>query len=226
MLKVSVIIPTLDELHTIESCLSHLEELEGVWEVIVADGGSSDGTDTAASQRARLVRSPRGRAVQMNQGAAHAGGDILLFLHADTRLPQTAIEAIQAALEEPRVVGGMFGKVPFHEHPLLTLSDYFVDWVQSRCVALLGDRAVFVRKDAFEAIGGYRPLEIMEDPDLGHRLQKLGRLTILKERVTTSARRFLQAGVVKTLHLMFWLCLLYQLGVPTEWLARFYRKVR
>ncbi|MCA9794736.1 MAG: TIGR04283 family arsenosugar biosynthesis glycosyltransferase [Candidatus Eremiobacteraeota bacterium] len=225
-MRLSIVVPVLQERSTLGQLLDHLGGLTGVHEVIVVDGGSSDGTRELAEGRARLVESTRGRARQMNAGAAVAEGDVLLFLHADTRLPAEAAAAIEAALVEPEVVGGMFSKVVFTEHPLLTISDRLVDWVQRRRPMLLGDRAIFVRRESFRAIGGYRPLEIMEDPDLGDRLAQVGRLSILEARVSTSARRFLKEGVPRTLWLMFWLCVFYQLGLPTAWLAGYYRATR
>ncbi|MGE0488144.1 MAG: TIGR04283 family arsenosugar biosynthesis glycosyltransferase [Vulcanimicrobiota bacterium] len=225
-MRLSIVVPVLDESSTLEQLLEHLEGLAGVHEVIVVDGGSKDGTPELALGRARLLASAPGRGQQMNAGAAEAAGDVLLFLHADTRLPPQASGAIQQALEDPTVVGGMFSKVAFTEHPLLTVSDQLVEWVQWWRPMLLGDRAIFVRRQSFERVGGYRRLEIMEDPDLGDRLAKVGRLTVLEARVTTSARRFLKAGVTRTLWLMFCLCALYQLGLPTGWLARYYRANR
>ena len=195
---VSIIIPTLDEAAHLPATLAAVRGAAGgvACEVIVADGGSTDGTVALARAAGCLViRSPRaGRAVQMNAGAARARGDIFLFLHADTRLPLGALGMVVAACGRPGVVGGGFARRYASRSPWLSLTCRLAA-VRNRWVGWhLGDQAMFVRRGAFEGIGGFRELDIFEDVDFSRRLRRTGVVVTLRPAVVSSARRFARRG--------------------------------
>jgi rSAM/selenodomain-associated transferase 2 len=223
---VSVIIPALNEAASIAAVLENVAGLSGDKEVIVADGGSTDGTVEIAASRARVVGSPRGRAVQMNAGAGAASGEVLLFLHADTILPPDALHAIERALSDSNVVGGRF-------RVTLDNPGWRYRWVgrninaRDRIVGgFTGDQAIFVRSEVFKAIGGYPLVPLMEDLAFGRRLRRSGKVARLPQYVTTSARRWEQGGVLRTVFRMGVLRTLYYLNCPPSWLERWYGDVR
>ncbi|MEJ1934253.1 TIGR04283 family arsenosugar biosynthesis glycosyltransferase, partial [Nostoc sp. NIES-2111] len=167
--------------------------------VIVVDGGSQDDTVAiAGSLGVKVISSSPGRAVQMNTGAALASGDILLFLHADTLLPVGFDEMIRAALQQPGVIAGAFALRINADLASLRLVEKGVYW-RSRLLQMpYGDQAIFMTKAVFQQVGGFPELPIMEDFELIRRLKRLGKITILRVPVITSARRWLQKGVFKT----------------------------
>lgn len=168
-------------------------------EVIVADGGSRDDTvDRAARAGARVVRAERGRARQLREGILAASGDVVLMLHADTRLPARWSEAVRRALSEPGVVGGAF-RLRFDERsPGLALVEWGA-WLRAALWRLpYGDQAIFVRRDVLEAVGGIPQVPVMEDVDLVQALKRRGRLALLPEPALTSARRYRERGALRT----------------------------
>jgi len=223
---VSVIVPALNEAAVIEETLRHAHQ-PGVGEIIVVDGGSTDATRALAHPLAELVLSaPRGRAAQMNAGAARARGDLLLFLHADTVVPVGFAAAVIAACGAPDVVGGRFDVNLAPASPLLWLTAELIN-LRSRLSRLAtGDQAIFVRRDVFERLGGYALIPLMEDLDFSRRLKRAGRIACLRQRVTTSARRWQQDGVVRTILLMWSLRALYFCGVSPARLQRMYANTR
>lgn len=220
----SIIVPVLDEAATIEAALDRLASLRRTGcDVVVADGGSRDGTpDIAARHCDRVVTAPRGRASQMNAGAAAARGDVLLFLHADTRLPHGAEAAITAALADPAAVWGRFDVTIEGRHPLLPVVAAMMN-LRSRLTGIAtGDQALFVRRDTFEAAGRFPDIPLMEDVALSARLRGMARPVCLRQRVTTSGRRWEKNGAVRTILLMWRLRLAYALGADPAALARRY----
>ena len=222
---VSVVVPVLDEAAALPALLDHLAALPGSFEVIVADGGSRDATRELASGHPlapRLVDAPRGRAHQMNAGAANATGDPIVFLHADTRLPQHAWRSLTTSPAD----GGNFavrfdGGDPFAR----ALGGWYA--LQRRLGVYYGDSAIWLRRHAFDALGGYRPLPVMEDYELVRRLEKGGFATAcLPGPALTSARRWRALGIPRTL--LSWVVIrwLFVAGVAPERLARLYRRVR
>jgi rSAM/selenodomain-associated transferase 2 len=226
--RISVIIPTLNEARAIDATLAQFETLPGDWEVIVADSGSTDGTQAivAGYPATRLVDARRGRGAGMNGGAATAAGDILLFLHADTRLPQDAYTLITQTLADLRISATAFHlrlDRPEWRFQLVWLAGRIRLPVQR---TFFGDQAIAVRRSDFERIGGYREALLMEDVDLSRRLRRLGKLRVLPAEVITSARRFERHGVIRTLAFMTGLQIAYALRVPADRLARWYGAVR
>jgi len=224
--RVSVIVPTLNEAAVVATTLAQARQ-PGVHEVIVVDGGSTDATRTVADPLADVVLSaPRGRAAQMNAGAARATGDILLFLHADTTVPPGFAQVVITACGHPGVVGGRFDVRLEPATPLLRLTAALMNWRSRLTRIATGDQAIFIRRDAFEELGGYAALPLMEDIDLSRRMKRLGRVACLRERVSTSARRWQRDGVVRTILLMWSLRLRYALGVAPDRLQARYRDAR
>lgn len=223
-MKLSVIIPTLDEERRIGD---RLAGLRACGEVIVVDGGSRDRTVELARAfpGVRVESAPRGRAAQMNHGARLAGGDVLLFLHADVTLPAGALKHVEQAFADAHTVAGAFRTWHVADDgrraPWLHLAD-----LRSRYSGLpYGDQALFVRREAFWRAGGFPDQPLMEDLELSRRLRRLGRIVILKSSVRVSGRRFLAHPIRDTLFVNAF-PLLYRLGVPAASLARLYRDVR
>ena len=224
MSKLSIIVPVLNEGERIAAALDALSDLRSLGsEVIVVDGGSRDATIQRARLRAdRVIAAPRGRASQMNAGAARASGDVLLFLHADTRLPKAAEHVILYGLERSGRVWGRFDVKIEGRSPLLLIVGRLMD-VRSRLTGIAtGDQAIFVRRDAFESVGGFAEIPLMEDIALSKRLKRVSRPLCVRERVVSSGRRWEQNGVFATILLMWRLRLAFFFGAdPTE-LARRY----
>jgi rSAM/selenodomain-associated transferase 2 len=193
----------------------------------VVDDGSRDATAQVARQHADLVlTAARGRAAQMNAGAAAARGDVLLFLHADTRLPPGFDAAVLGALADAATVGGRFDVRLIPSTPLLGAVAALMN-LRSRLSGIAtGDQAIFVRRNVFAAIGGFAPIPLMEDVALTRALKRRGRIACLREKVNTSSRRWLRDGPLRTILLMWWLRLLYFCGVPPERLRKRYADTR
>jgi rSAM/selenodomain-associated transferase 2 len=225
----SIIIPALDEAATIAGALQRLQSLRARGaEVIVVDGGSSDATiDLARTLADRVETAPRGRAGQMNAGAALACGGTLLFLHADTALPEDADLHVQRAL----AAGAAWGRFDVRidgAHRLLTVVAAAMN-LRSRLTGIAtGDQAMFVRRDAFMAAGRFPDIALMEDIALSRALRRAGRPACLRVRVVTSGRRWRQRGVLRTILLMWRLRLAYFLGAdPADLAVRYgYRPAR
>jgi rSAM/selenodomain-associated transferase 2 len=223
--RLSIVMPVLNEAPHIVATLQALRgaRAEGV-EVIVVDGGSADTTDLQARPWAdQVLTGPRGRAKQMNFGATHARAEVLLFLHADTRLPADALARIDAALADARKAWGRFDVRITGRSSVLRLVAAMMN-LRSRLTGIAtGDQAIFVRRDAFVRVGGFPEQPLMEDIEISRRLRKLSRPACLHARVTTSGRRWERDGVWRTIALMWRLRLLYWVGVRPERLARMYR---
>jgi rSAM/selenodomain-associated transferase 2 len=221
---ISVIIATLNEERFLPACMASLAG-QAPHEVIVVDGGSRDGTVAVASAAgARMLVAPqRGRGPQLNHGAEAASGDALLFLHADARLPSGALERVDHVLAARReVVAGSF-TLRFDNPALLyrflaACGDLYHRFVPT----LYGDRAIFVRRAAFVAAGGFRPLPIMEDVDLSDRLRRLGRRVVVRGPVISSARQFQRQGAVRLVGKIIVAVAAYRLRVSPRWIAKFY----
>ena len=218
-LKVSVIVPVLNEAQEIGACLQALAPLRRLGhEVIVADAGSADGTARLAAPLCdRVVSSARGRALQMNAGARYATGDALLFLHVDTALPPDADLLITESLQKR--MWGRFDVEIEGRHRLLKVVGWAMN-LRSRLTGIAtGDQAIFVRREAF---AGFPEIALMEDIAFSREMKRRGAPACLRERVRTSGRRWESRGVLRTIVLMWRLRLLYFLGARPERLARLY----
>ena len=231
-LPIAIIIPTLNEAKTIEACLGQFDcspGETGSLEIIVVDGGSDDGTPeiVRSCPLARLIEpGARGRAVQMNAGAAASSGDVLIFLHADTRLPVRWRACVTESVRGRGMAGGRFRFDIAH-------ADRIYRWIargtnfRSRLLGITyGDQAIYVTREAFEAVGGFPEIPVFEDARFADRLKNVGGLDWIDEAVLTSARRWERRGPVRTLLLTWVLRLLYTFFIPPRFLARFYGVVR
>jgi rSAM/selenodomain-associated transferase 2 len=222
--SLSIIVPVLNEAATIVASLEALAPLRtrGA-EAVVVDGGSIDGTAALAKPLAdSVVTSARGRATQMNAGAAIARGIVLLFLHADTRLPQDADRLISDGLLQSGGAWGRFDVSIESRHLLLRIVARSMNWRSRLTGIATGDQAMFITRQAFEKVGGFREIALMEDIELSRRLKRISRPFCLRARVRTSGRRWEKRGVLRTILLMWRLRAAYFFGAPPEELARRY----
>lgn len=231
-MRYSIIMPVLNEESALEVQLLQLVRLmanqhaDHERELLIVDGGSDDVTVAIAERYGTVIHAPRGRARQMNAGAAAATGDVLLFLHADTLLPPGAFAAIEQALADPAVVGGAFRlrfDCPKAAYRLVAFSAN----LRARLRGIFtGDQAYFVRAASFLAVGGYPDIALMEDLEIIARLRKIGKVVLLREYVTTSARRHRQIGLWRSVAFMWYMRTRYALGVSPEQLQRKYIDIR
>lgn len=228
--RFSIILPVLNETALINPMMDHLESLEGSenCEFIVVDGTPDGGTIKAVTrQGVQCVKSPQGRASQMNTGAAMAMGEILIFLHADTRLPRQALELINQAMTRQALIGGAFDLHIDTERLILKIIARIAS-LRSRLTRIpYGDQAIFIRRDYFHQMGGYPEIPLMEDVALMRRIKRAGgRIGFIPEPVITSARRWEQEGILYTT-LRNWLLLsAYTLGVAPDKLAKYYKAAK
>jgi rSAM/selenodomain-associated transferase 2 len=228
MSLLSIIVPVLDEAAGIAETLIALAPFRqrGV-EVIVADGGSGDDTVALARPLAdHVLSAPRGRAAQMNAGAAAASGDVLLFLHADTVLPDDADGLVLYGLADTGRIWGRFDVEIEGRNPLLALVAGMMNWRSQITGIATGDQAMFMTRDAFNAAGGFPDIALMEDIALSKKLKRAGRPLCLAARIRTSARRWTRNGTIRTIVLMWRLRLAYWLGADPAALAQRYGDVR
>jgi rSAM/selenodomain-associated transferase 2 len=223
--RLSLIVPMLNEAEALPELLAQLSGFSARGcEVVLVDGGSTDGCDALAIQAGFTVLiAQRGRARQMNAGAAYASGDIFLFLHADTHLPDQADSLILDALRSSRAGWGRFDVQITGQSAWLPFIAAMIN-LRSRLSGIAtGDQAVFVQRELFDQVGGFPDQPLMEDIELCSRLKWVAAPVCLREKVTTSGRRWERRGVLRTVLLMWRLRLAYFLGVPAEQLARVYR---
>jgi rSAM/selenodomain-associated transferase 2 len=219
--RIAVVIPALDEAETVEAAIASARSAD---EIVVVDGGSLDRTaDRARAVGAHVISSPRGRARQLDAGWRATGAEVVLFLHADTRLPLGWADAVRTALAEPAVAGGAF-RLRFD---VRSLALRVVEWGAHRRAAWAGlpygDQALFVRRDVLEALGGIAQVPIAEDLDLARDLRRHGRLALLPLAVSTSARRYQSNGVLRTWARNTIALAAWRLGVDRDRIARWVR---
>jgi len=223
---ISVIIPALNERYGIAATMRAIFALGPGLEIIVVDGGSEDGTaDAAARAGARVLRSAPGRGVQLARGASKARGDVLWFVHADTLPHPRALTDIEAALNDPGVAGGNF-RLRFDGGSLAARFLNRLQGLRARLGWHYGDNTIFVRRDVYRRVGGFRAYPLFEDADLVKRIRCAGRFVNLAGPVITSSRRFEDDRFLSTGLLWIVLQTLYWLGLPPHALARLYAPVR
>ncbi|EON90840.1 glycosyltransferase family protein [Marinobacter lipolyticus SM19] len=224
-LRLSVIVPVWQEAATIQATLQHLASIrEAGHQVIVVDGGSDDGTPQLAEPRCDRVLSSggRGRACQMNAGAEVATGNVLLFLHADTRLPGSTLAALKR-FHTSRNAWGRFNVRLSGKRPLFRVIEWFMNRRSWLTGIATGDQALFVRRPVFEALRGFREIPLMEDVELSARLRLVSRPFCVTDPVVTDSRRWEQQGAWRTIFLMWRLRWRYWRGESPESLANAYR---
>ena len=224
-MKISMILPVYNESKTIEKMLTQLNDLPGDWEILFADGGSQDDTIEKIGTRYRVLKSPKGRANQMNHGAANASSEILWFVHCDSGLPKDAHEQISRAIE----AGALWGcfHIGFdYNGPFMGCNTYFSNRRARKGIAF-GDQGIWVKKDIFDAMGGFPDLPIMEDYEFSLRMQKQNLpICQLPGRIITSGRRYEKRFPLITMWQMFYLRCLYRQGMDIQEIAKRYKEIR
>jgi len=226
MKEYTIIIPTFNEAKGIEHFLKSLQSLRILCEIIIADGGSTDKTKLLAQPYVDIfLQTEKGRARQMNQAALHASTPVLIFLHADTFLPELALDLI----DEGFSLGhqwGRFNMALIGEHSMLKMVSFMMNWRSQLSGIATGDQVIFVNKETFELLGGYPDIALMEDIALSKQLKAITAPYCIKQPVKSSGRRWESFGVGRTILLMWWLRLRYALGASTNHLAILYREGR
>ena len=222
---ISVIIPVLNEAKILDQALSQLAPRLRGHELIIVDGGSTDETLLIAKKHGQVISSERGRAHQLNEGAAAAKGDILLFLHADVWLDSGAIEGVEAAIAAG-YVGGAFKQRIEGDHPLYRLIEHAANFRAKRLRIFYGDGGIFIRRTHFDRIGGFPDIPIMEEVEFSRKLRRYGEVTLVEPMIHISARRWQKNGIVRTTLTNWFITLLYLLRVPPNHLAKLYRHIR
>ncbi len=227
-LRLSIVIPTLDEGARLERTLSQLQSLRSRGhQVIVVDGGSVDDTvSIAKGQVDRVITSPKGRSRQMNAGACQSNGDVLLFLHADTFLPEGADDLVTARLRDSASGWGRFD-VRLSPRPWpLPVVELLMNWRSRLTGIATGDRAIFVTRELFDRVGGYADVPLMEDVNLSRNLRSISTPLCIRQRVITSSRRWLNNGILRTVLTMWHLRFCYALGADPRRLHNIYQQLR
>jgi rSAM/selenodomain-associated transferase 2 len=223
-MQVSIIVPVFNEAPLIERFLAHLCERAPGAEVIVADGGSTDGTaDLAANLCDRLVQSQRGRARQMNSGANAAHGEILWFVHADAELPLESLDEIAGIMDDSNVVGGYF-RIRLPRGLVYRLTDSFAHYAGILLRMRCGDHGIFCRRTVFVDVGGFPEVPLMEDVEFFRRLRCCGRVVCSEKRIVVSPRRYEAIGRARLTFAYGFIATLYIFGVPLLLLARIYQR--
>jgi rSAM/selenodomain-associated transferase 2 len=226
-IKFSIIVPVFHEGDRIHDLMEHLHQLDTGknCEIIIVDGApGKDTLKTIHSNHVIKVSSEKGRAKQMNAGASMATGEILIFLHADTELPTLALQKISAVMEQGGYVAGAFDLGIKSDRLIFKIIASLAS-LRSRLNRIpYGDQAIFIRREYFDKIGGYKEIPLMEDVELMKRIKKSGyKIRILYDRVKTSSRRWEQEGVIYCVLRNWTLQILYALGISPHHLARFYK---
>jgi rSAM/selenodomain-associated transferase 2 len=224
--RISVIIPTLNEERGIGATLAYTLETLGPYELFVVDNQSTDATAAIAARSARVLNGAATRGGGLNAAAELATGDVLLFLHADTLLPPNAGGVIEKTLQNSTVIGGAFRLCLDDPRPIAKVVALSVNLRSAWLNTFFGDQAMFVRREVFLQAGGYREWSVMEDLEIIARLRRRGRLTLVDAAVVTSARRHRRNGWVRTIATIWLISLLFRLGVPGQAMIRLYRPRR
>ena len=224
-MQFSIIVPALNEALLIRPFLQHLRERAPGAEIIVADGGSCDGTvDLAKGFCDQLVRNESNRAIQMNTGACAARGDILWFVHVDAELPLRCLDEIGRIMDDPNVVGGYF-RIRLPGGLVYRFTDSFAHYAGILLRMRCGDHGIFCRRTAFLDIGGFPKVPLMEDVEFFRRLHRRGRVTYSDKRILISPRRYEAIGRTRLTLAYGFIAMLYIFGVPASILASIYKRI-
>lgn len=223
---ISIIVPVLNEEKAIENTLIRICALQGEKEIIVVDGGSSDNTVKMASKYGIVLESQKGRAKQMNTGASMARESILWFVHSDSLVSTDSLEGIERAIAQGYIGGGFSLYFYDYDTRFMRFVSKSSTWRAKYLGLYFGDQGVFVKKDIFHELGGFKEIELMEDWEIAKRLQRKGKMKMLDIKIGTSARRFKTEGQLRTLLLMHKLKVLYLLGVSPSKINKMYREAR
>lgn len=228
-MKISIVIPVLNEIDNLPHLIHSLREIADAAEIIIADGGSTDGTREWVNSQLgiNLVDCPRGKGPQLNAGAGRATGDFLVFLHADCRLSREVFQALQMALSDPETAGGAF-HIHFVENApaSLRLVEKGINARTTITRTATGDQGIFVRRSLFLGFEGAPDWPLFEDVELVRRIKKTGKFKVIKAPLTISGRRYIRNGVIRTALLIFALRLGFWLGVSPQRLKRWFEDVR
>ncbi len=225
-MKISVLVPAYNEALVIGATLAHVRDVLAPHELLVGNSVSTDATADIARAFAQVITRQMSRGAILNELAALATGDVLLFLHADTLIPPDTASAIRAVLKNPNVVGGAF-RLRLDDHGRgARLVARSVNLRTALLNTFFGDQAMFVRREVFARSGGFQDWSLMEDLEILRRLRQQGRLQVLDAEVVTSARRHRSKGWIKTISTIWGICLLNRCGVPAQVLVRLYKPQR
>jgi len=223
-MKLSIIVPVFNEARLLRPFLARLRERAPAAEIMVADGGSSDGTaDLATGFCDQLVVSKRNRAVQMNAGARAAHGDILWFVHVDAEVPWGCLEEIECIMDDPNVAGGFF-RIRLPQAFIYRLTDNFAHYAGLLLRMRCGDHGIFCRRTAFLDIGGFPEVPLMEDVEFFRQLRRHGRVIYSRKRIMASPRRYETIGRVRLTLAYGFIAMLYVFGIPLSKLASIYQR--
>jgi uncharacterized protein len=224
-MRFSIVIPVFNEVSLLRQCLAHLRERATGAEIIVADGGSYDGTaDLARDLCDDVVVSKRNRAVQMNAGARATHGDVLWFVHVDAEVPWGCLEEIEHIMDDPNVAGGFF-RIRLPQASIYRLTDSFAHYAGILLRMRCGDHGLFCRRTAFLDIGGFPEVPLMEDVEFFRRLRRHGRVIYSRKRILASPRRYETIGRTRLTLAYGFIATLYVFGVPLSKLASLYRRI-
>jgi rSAM/selenodomain-associated transferase 2 len=227
---ITVIIPVKNEEIKIERLLIKLKSFDRNLEILVVDGGSEDATVAIASKYAKVIATKPGRGHQLHLGTEYASGEIFWFVHADSLITKEAVDAILnifAQKKNRNVIGGCL-KLKFYDYEtwymkVLALTS---NWRAKYLKLMFGDQGIFILKDAYHGLGGFKDMALMEDWEFSRRMSTYGKIKMLDVTIGTSGRRYKQGGFIRTLMSMHWIKILYILGYPPDQLAKKYREIR
>ncbi|MDA0839063.1 MAG: TIGR04283 family arsenosugar biosynthesis glycosyltransferase [Planctomycetota bacterium] len=219
---ISVVIPILNEEEILETTLKALIECIEGHELIIVDGGSTDDSFKIAEKYALAIKSSTGRGLQMNCGVEAAQGEVILFLHADCRIEEGSLAAIESAMSDPGIVGGCFEQRIDAEGWKFRLIEFMIQIRALHRSCIYGDQGLFIRRSTFEEIGGFPNVPLMEDVVLSKRLRKAGKTCLVRKTIVCSARRWQRLGTARTTITNWYLRVLHSLGVSPHRLAKIY----